>query len=118
MFDSEDLKYLEHMEQRLNERMDAQKADLEKRIDIQKADIEKRMDAQKDEILKESMHNMRVIVESDIMPKMNLILDAIQTLHETMVPKSRVDEMEDDILMLKQAYRIMAQDIAELKKAQ
>lgn len=111
MFDSKDLKYLEHMEQRINTRMDSQIDDLEKRLST-------RMDSQKDEVLKESMHNMRVIVESDIMPKMNLILDAIQTLHETMVPKSRVDEMEDDILMLKQAYRMMAQDIAELKKAQ
>ena len=141
MFDREDLQYLEHMEQRINERtdvkidelekrltarMDAQSDDLEKRLtarmDAKNDELEKRltarMDAQKDEILKESMHNMRVIVESDIMPKMNLILDAVQTLSETMVPKARVDALENELQTLKQAHRMLAQDVAELKKAQ
>lgn len=111
MFDREDLQYLEHMEQRINARTDAKIDELEKRLSA-------RMDAQKDEILKESMHNMRVIVESDIMPKMNLILNAVQTLSETMVPKDRVDALEDELQTLKQAHRMLAQDVSELKKAQ
>ena len=37
---------------------------------------------------------------------------------ETLAPRSKVEDLEGDVAMLKQVVRMMSQDIAELKKAQ
>lgn len=61
---------------------------------------------------------MRVIVESEITPKLNLLTEGQQTLLETLAPKSRVEELEEEVDFLKSIVKLHSQQIAELKKAQ
>ena len=64
---------------------------------------------------------MKVIVESDITPKLNLILDGLQTLMETKVSKDeaerRNEQVDTEIAVLKAAYRQLSREVAELKQA-
>ena len=60
---------------------------------------------------------MRVIVESEITPKLNLLADGQKTLLETLAPKSRVQELEEEVDFLKSIIKLHSQQIAELKKA-
>lgn len=61
---------------------------------------------------------MRVIVESDITPKLNRLAEGQQTLLETLAPKSRVEELEEEVNFLKSIIKLHSEQIAELKKAQ
>ena len=61
---------------------------------------------------------MRVIVESEITPKLNLLADGQKTLLETLAPKSRVEALEIEVDFLKSIIKLHSEQIAELKKAQ
>ena len=65
-----------------------------------------------------AVHDMQVILENTIMKQRKLLAEGQQTLLETLAPKSGVEDLEEDVATLKQAVRMMSQDIAELKKAQ
>ena len=87
MFDSEEHKYLADMEERL---------------------------------LAESAQNMRVILESSIDKKLNLILEALQTQQSQMkdfASNSRIDALEEEVLMLRSVVMKHGQELKELKHA-
>ena len=65
-----------------------------------------------------AVHDMRVVLESTVMMQLKLLAEGQQTLLETLAPRSKVEDLEEDVAMLKQVVRMMSQDIAELKKAQ
>lgn len=65
-----------------------------------------------------AVYDMQVILENTVMKQLKLLAEGQQTLLETLAPRSRVENLEEDVAMLKQAVRMMSQDIAELKKAQ
>ena len=67
---------------------------------------------------KEIAHIMQVVIESDVLPKFDLLDDKIDTLSEKMVSKTRVEVLEDEVMFLKKIIRSMSQDIEQLKKAQ
>ena len=73
------------------------------------------LDAQDRNDISELMH---VIVESEITPKFNLLVEGQQTLLETLAPKSRVEELEEEVDFLKSIIKLHSEQIAELKKAQ
>lgn len=73
------------------------------------------LDAQGRKDIAELMH---VIVESEITPKFNLLVEGQQTLLETLAPKSRVEELEEEVDFLKSIIKLHSEQIAELKKAQ
>ena len=85
-----------------------------KRLDAMDA----KMDRMKDEILQQSARNTQVVIENTVAKQLQLLSEGQQTLLDTLAPKSRVETLEDEIIFLKQVIRGMAQDIAELKKAQ
>ena len=73
-----------------------------------------------DRILKESAHNMRVILESSVDKKLNLILEALQAQQEqikTLASNSRVDALEEEIIMLRSVVKKHTREIEELKHA-
>lgn len=87
MFDSEERRYLADMEERL---------------------------------LTESAQNMRVILESSIDKKLNLILEALQTQQSQMkdfASNSRIDALEEEVLMLRSVVKKHGQELRELKHA-
>lgn len=61
--------------------------------------------------------SMAVLIESDVTPKFNLLADGIKDIQEKLVPRSRMDDLEDEMKFLKLMCRQMAEDIAKLKKA-
>ena len=86
-------------------------------LDTQTARMIDVMEAQKKEILQETAAT-RVLIESSIMPKFNLLAEGQQTLLETLAPKSRVEELEEEVDFLKSIIKLHSEQIAELKKAQ
>lgn len=87
-------------------------------LDTQTARMMDAMEAQKKEILQETAAATRVLIESSIMPKFNLLAEGQQTLLETLAPKSRVEELEKEVDFLKSIIKLHSEQIAELKKAQ
>lgn len=77
------------------------------------ADMEERL-------LAESAQNMRVILESSIDKKLNLILEALQTQQSQMkdfASNSRFDALEEEVLMLRSVVKKHGQELKELKHA-
>ena len=59
-----------------------------------------------------------IVMENEVMPKFNLLEDGLADIQEQLVPRSRVDDLEDDVRFLKSMMRQMAEEIRQLKKAQ
>ena len=103
------------------ERMTAKIMESEERMTAKIMESEERMTGRMDQKLAEQRQDliqcMNGISESDIMPKFNLLADGIKDIQEKLVPRSRVDDLEDEMKFLKLMCRQMAEDIAKLKKA-
>lgn len=59
-----------------------------------------------------------VVVESDIKPKFDLLVEGQQTILGNLVSKSRVEALEEELDLLKAAFRGLSRDVSELKRAQ
>lgn len=82
--------------------------------------IDLKLENLKEEILQASAHNMRVILESSVDKKLNLILEALQAQQEqikTLASSNRVDALEDEITMLRSVVKKHTREIEELKHA-
>ena len=61
-------------------------------------------------------HRLNVILESAIMPKFNLLAEGQQALLETMAPKTKVEELEDEVQLLKAVLRSQSERIEAIEK--
>ena len=68
-------------------------------------------------ILKESTHRMKVLLDAEVTPKFNLLAEGIEEIQEKLVPRSRVDDLEDEVKFLKLMVRQMAERISNLEQA-
>lgn len=66
----------------------------------------------------ESEKRMMVMMESYFDPKFNLLSEKIDVLEDKLAPKSRVEALEDEMVLLKTVVSAMSKEIQELKKAQ
>lgn len=80
--------------------------------------IDKSVGDAKDDMLRQSAANTRVIIESSVMKKLDLLIEGQQALLDTLAPKSRVEELEEEVSFLKSIVRLHSQRLAELEKAQ
>lgn len=62
-------------------------------------------------------HRINIMIESDFTPKFNLLAEGIQDIQEKLLPRSRMDDLEDEMKFLKAMLRQMAERISELEKA-
>lgn len=69
-----------------------------------------------DEARRGAVHDMQVIIENTIMPSLKLLAEGQRTLLETMAPKTRVEELEDDMQLLKAFVRSQSERIDALEK--
>ena len=67
--------------------------------------------------IEESENRMKVMMESYFDPKFNLLYENQQIMMEQLAPRSRVDDLEDEVKFLKSGVRQMNDDIQKLKKA-
>lgn len=79
--------------------------------------IDLKLENLKEEILQASAHNMRVILESSVDKKLNLILEALQEQIKTLASSNRMDALEDEIIMLRSVVKKHTREIEELKHA-
>lgn len=108
MLDEKDLQLIQNL-------LDAQSSRM---MDSMTGAMTEALNTQKKEILRETASSTRVLIESSIMPKFNLLAEGQQTLLETLAPKSRVEELEEEVGFLKSIINLHSEQIAELKKAQ
>ena len=66
---------------------------------------------------KEIMQDMKALLDAEFQTKFNLLAEGIQDIQEKLVPRSRVDDLEEEVKFLKALYRQMNEDLQELKKA-
>ena len=67
---------------------------------------------------KEIAHLFKVIIENDVDPKLKALAEGQQLLLETLAPKNRVEELENEVAFLKSVMKLHSEQISELKKAQ
>ena len=84
----------------------------------QKQDLAELMDAKLQEQKQDLIQCMNVIIESEVTPKFNLLADGQTQIREMLIPRTRVDDLEDEVKFPKLMCQQMAEDIAKLKKAQ
>ena len=108
MLDEKDLQLIQNL-------LDAQSSRM---MDAMTGAMTEALNTQKKEILRETASSTRVLIESSIIPKFNLLAEGQQTLLETLAPKSRVEELEEEVDFLKSIIKLHSEQIAELKKAQ
>ncbi|WP_312612929.1 hypothetical protein [Oscillibacter sp.] len=76
--------------------------------------MDSKLAAQKQEIMGE----VQVLMESQFQPQFNLLAEGQQAILEKLVPRSRVDDLEDEVKFLKSMVRRMDDELQALKKAQ
>ena len=72
---------------------------------------------QKQEILDETTQRMKVLLDTEVTPKFNLLAENQKIMLDKLAPKSELEELRSEVSVLKLAIRSINQEIAELKKA-
>lgn len=106
------------------DRVDARFKDFENRMDVRFKDFEDRMDARfkefEERILQESAQNMRVILESSIDKKLNLILEAL-SVHQDRIEQlegnsERTEALEDEVQVVKSVVKSHSERLQALEQ--
>lgn len=90
---------------------------IDAKLSQQNKEIDTKLSQQKAEILDEATHRMKVLLDTEVNAKFNLLAEGIQDIQEKMVPRSRVDDLEEEIKFLKAVFRQLSEEVIELKKA-
>ncbi len=59
-----------------------------------------------------------IVVENQIKPQLQLLAEGTADIQERLIPRARVDELEDEVRFLKLMVRQMAERVSLLEKAQ
>ena len=122
MLDKQDLQAIKELidtsiaasEERMTAKIDAAVTASEERMTAKIDATEERMTAKIDA----SENRIMAYIKTAVMPNFQLLAEGHQTLLETLAPKSRVDNLEDDVVFLKSVVKSLMQEVSELKKAQ
>lgn len=95
MLDKEDLQAIQAMLEAMEQRTDAKLEAMEQRIS----------------------KNTVTLMDAEFGPRFNLLAEGQQDILEKLVPRSRVDELEDEVKFLKSIVRQINEDVQRLKKA-
>jgi predicted nucleic acid-binding Zn-ribbon protein len=80
--------------------------------------IDQKLEKQKQEILDESTRRMKLLLDTEVTTRFNLLAEGQQAIMDAITPNSEIEELRNEVSVLKLAIRTMNQEIAELKKAQ
>lgn len=121
MFDEKDIAYLQEMEARILEkseaRMSAKIEESESRMSAKIEESEARMSAKIEESSKQTLQAAAVLMESYFDPKFELLAESIRDIQAKLVPRSRVDDLEEDVKFLKIMLRQTAERVSVLERA-
>lgn len=68
--------------------------------------------------MRDDLTHIKARLDYDVDKRLEAINEGVDAIMETMVHKSRVEQLEDDVIVLKTAVKMLTQEVAELKKAQ
>ena len=104
MLDEKDIQMIAKL---MDEKLDQQKQEL-------RGEVGKMLDQQKRELHGEFM----TVIESEVTPKLRLLAEGQEAILEKMVPVSRIDALEADVIVLKDAVKYLSEKVQALEKAQ
>ena len=114
MLDKQDIQIIKELieasEERTQAKMDAMETRLQSNMDAMEARLQTKID--------DVDSRWQAYAEGSIVPNFQLLAEGHQTLLETLAPKSRVDNLEDDVIFLKSIVKSLMQEVSDLKKAQ
>lgn len=99
----------------LEERMDGKLNSLEERMDNKLNSLEERMDGKLLQQKTEIINEVKVLIENEVTPKFNLLAEGQQAILEQLAPKSRLENLEDEVNLLKIVIKQMNEEINALK---
>ena len=99
------------METRIDQKLDQQKQDI-------MFDTKNLLDQQKQEILDESTRRIKLLLDTEVQTKFNLLAEGQRDILDALTPKSEFEKLRSEMAVLKLAVRTLSQELAELKKAQ
>lgn len=68
--------------------------------------------------IKQDVTEIKLDIENRIDPQLRALAEGQKTILESVAPKSRVDQLAEEVDLLKTVIRSLSRDVAELKKAQ
>ena len=84
-------------------------------IDGKLNDLEERIDGKLAQQKTEIMNEVKVLIENEVTPKFNLLAEGQQAILEQLAPKSRLENLEDEVNLLKIVIKQMNEEINALK---
>ena len=114
MLDKNDIQVVSEL---IDEKISSSEERMSKVIDEKISASEERMSKVIDERVSASERRMQVLIENTVNPKFDLVMEALLDIREQMVPRSRVDDLEDEVKLLKSAVRQVAERVSALEKA-
>ena len=80
--------------------------------------IDQKLEKQKQEILDESTRRMKLLLDTEVTTRFNLLAEGQKVIMDAITPKNEIEQIRGEMDVLKLAVRTLSQDLAELKKAQ
>lgn len=68
--------------------------------------------------IKQDVTEIKLDIENRIDPQLQALAEGQKTILETVTPKSRVEQLQEEVDFLKTVIRSLSRDVADLKKAQ
>ena len=81
-------------------------------------DVEALLDSKVAEAEQRIAKNTVVLMDAEFSKRFDLLAEGQQEILDKLVPRSRVDDLEDEVKFLKSIVRQMNEDLQKLKKAQ
>ena len=114
MLDEKDMQAVSEL---VDEKISASEGRMSQVIDEKISASEERMSRVIDERVGAAERRMQVLIENTVNPKFDLVMEALAGIQEQLVPRSRVDDLEDEVKFLKTVVRQMAERVSALEKA-
>ena len=85
-----------------------------------KTEIDRRFDKVDERLEELDARSLKsaVLLETDIPHQLGLLFEGHKTILETLSPKSRVEELEEEVTILRSAFQALANRLTALEKAQ
>jgi len=68
--------------------------------------------------MQDDLTHVKARLDYDVEKRFDAVNEGIEAILEQLTPKSRVEALEADVVVLKTAIKALTQEVAELKKAQ
>lgn len=115
MLDEKDIQMIAKL---MDERLDRKFESFEQRIDGKLETLEQQMNKKLDQQKRELHGEFMTVIESEVTPKLRLLAEGQEAILEKMVPVSRIDALEADVIVLKDAVKYLSEKVQALEKAQ